>query len=444
MNISQIRTFYTIEKQEFSYLSQKMVNKKHRFYYKNFLPPTHKSVLRMDYPAFNRGYEIGFKQNEVSDEIKERFAENIKLQADVLRVVKKRVEDYNYRCWIIKAKTWMGKSHIVMDIIEYLQLTTLVLVSNKKLMQEMHEKITSMSNTYVSIYGDGKKELWPITVMTKKSFSLCSKSELEDFDCVISDECHMGFTKDMRNKMNEVYHGKDIFLYGLSATPSTNELDERDLEKYFWKIIEIKKDYDFIPEFKFFNYINDTTYEAEHYAELRWMLSLDETRMWKQKEKILENLSDKCSLILCDRLEEIKYWAEELKDYEWNLIKITGQTKIKDDAAALADSLKNWKPTIIIGSIQKCSTWFDHPIIDTVFIFSAIKFENTVIQSVGRALRKSPWKTGAKIYLWNDKILAKQRLQKKAAIESQYGVRVIPEENIVVKEKRQGKLALTV
>jgi len=52
--------------------------------------------------------------------------------------------------------------------------------------------------------------------------------------------------------------------------------------------------------------------------------------------------------------------------------------------------LKQDKPIIIIGSIQKTATGFDYPIIDTVFIFSSIKFENTVIQSVGRALRKYP------------------------------------------------------
>ena len=439
----KLRKFYTIQKREFSYFSQKIVIKNHKFYYREFLPPTYKSVLYIDCPVFERKYDIWFKQNKVSDHIKERFADNIKLQSDVLKIIKNRIEYENYRCWIVKAKTWMGKSHIIMDIIEYLQLRTLILVSNKKLMQELYDKISTMSNAYVSVYGGGKKDLWVITIMTKKSFYLCEKLDLYDFDCVINDECHMGFTKKLIQKFNTSFHGKDIFLYGLSATPSTKDLDEKDLEKYFWNIIEIKKDYDFIPKFKFFNYINDVVYESEHYAELRGMLSLDDKRMKKQKEKLLENISDTCSLILCDRLEEIEYWMEQMQDYDGNLIKITGQTKIKDDSDALKSSLENWKSTLIVGSIQKCATWFDHPIIDSVFIFSAIKFQNTVIQSVGRALRKSPWKTWANIFLWNDKILPKQKIQKKLAIEKEYNIQFIAEEEIIVSEKEKWKLALT-
>ena len=56
--INKIRTFYTIEKQEFSYFSQKMVNKKHKFYHKNFLPPTYKSVMSVKREPFTRGYEL--------------------------------------------------------------------------------------------------------------------------------------------------------------------------------------------------------------------------------------------------------------------------------------------------------------------------------------------------------------------------------------------------
>jgi superfamily II DNA or RNA helicase len=101
---------------------------------------------------------------------------------------------------------------------------------------------------------------------------------------------------------------------------------------------------------------------------------------------------------------------------------ITGDTKVTEDKVLLEDALVSNKPTIIIWSIKKCSVWFDYPVINRVFIFSAIKFENTVIQSIGRALRKSPWKTGASIYVWNDKILDKQRVQKQSAIMDEYWV----------------------
>lgn len=439
--LKKIKDYFTIEKQEFSFFSQKMQNKKHKFYTKDWLPPMWKDLLNIQREPYSKWQDIWFKQNVVPDNIKEIFAENIKLQEDVLRIIKKRNEQFNYRCWIIKAKTGMWKTHIVMDIIEYLQTTILILVTNKKLMQEMVDKISEMTNFTPAQYWDGKKQIDYITVMTKKWFSMASKDELCDFDTIIIDECHQWFTKWFRDKFNETYYWSNIYLYWLSATPSTNDLDQEDLEKYFGKIIEIKKDYDFIPSFTFYNYhhnedseflyTNEETwesymkkiYEFENYAELRWNMWEDKHRMKEQKSTVFFNLSKKCSLILCDRISEINEWKELFSIYDdYSLIVITGETKVSDDKERLDQALQDSKPIVIIGSIQKCSTWFDYPIIDTVFIFSAIKFENTVIQSIGRALRKSEWKTGANIYVWNDKILDKQRVQKQSAIMSEYWV----------------------
>ena len=149
----------------------------------------------------------------------------------------------------------------------------------------------------------------------------------------------------------------------------------------------------------------------------------DSHRRKEQQKVVVSKLSKKCSLILCDRIAEINEWEKHFDIYdEYNLIIITGETKVSDDKLQLEEALVSDKPIIIVGSIQKCSTWFDYPIIDNVFIFSAIKFENTVIQSIGRSLRKSPWKTGSHIHVWNDKILDKQRIQKQAAIMTEYWV----------------------
>ena len=206
-------------------------------------------------------------------------------------------------------------------------------------------------------------------------------------------------------------------------------------------MIEVKKHYDFIPKFTFFNYYNLEDYEFEHYAELKqWLIDDEDRRKW-QSEKLVNNLSEKCSLILCDRLEDIDNWENMLFEYShsYSIIKITWETKIEDDKEQLDEALKQDKPIIIIWSIQKCATWFDYVIIDTVFLFSSIKFEATVIQSIGRALRKAPWKTWAKIYVWNDAILKKQRQQKQKAIHDEYGVNIRDIEVIDINKQRKKK-----
>ena len=227
------------------------------------------------------------------------------------------------------------------------------------------------------------------------------------------------------------------------------------MEKYYGKTIVVEKAYDFIPEFTFFNYYANKDFEFEHYAELKQCLIDDEERFKRQMMNILPNISSKCSLILCDRLEEIERFENFFNWNHWSLvsmtsndkytlIKITGQTKVEDDNKQLADALKQNKPIIIIWSIQKTATWFDYTIIETVFIFSSIKFENTVIQSIGRALRKHPWKTWANIFTWNDlPILNKQKLQKQSAIKKEYWNPKITMMDINKKRKQKSTITLT-
>jgi len=131
--------FYEIHKQVYDFYRQKMKNEVHKLHTKGVLPPTHREVLKMPMDPIKHDYSLGFKQNPIPENIKERFADNILFQAEIMRIIKKRQESFNYNCWIIKAKTWMWKTHIVMDIMEDLQLSTLILVSNKKLgVRERH------------------------------------------------------------------------------------------------------------------------------------------------------------------------------------------------------------------------------------------------------------------------------------------------------------------
>lgn len=438
--------FYTLEKQEFNYYTQKVQNKKYKFYTKiklnYYFPPTWESIHKQKLKNPQNNQTKWFVRNPISDEDKIKFADNILLQEEIMRIIKKRREEFNYTCWIIKLQTWKWKSLVCMDIIEYLQDTTLILVSNLKLMQEMIDKFTNMTNYIPEQYWWWKKEIWYITIMTKASFLTATKEELEDFDCILVDELQTWFSDLFIEKMNTTYKdNKNISLYWLSATPYTQNFTESDMEKYYWKIIEPKQQYDFIPSFTFFNYHHLGDYEFEMYHELKQSMIDNEDRREKQEDSILINLSKRCSLILCDRLEEIKNWEKLFFEYShtYYYIVITWETKITDDKIKLEEALKQDKPIVIIWSIQKVATWFDYPIIDTVFIYSSIKFESTVIQAVGRCLRKATNKKWAKVYIWNDKILDKQRQQKQKAINDEYWINANQIEVVEINKKRKEK-----
>jgi hypothetical protein len=48
---------------------------------------------------------LNFELLEISEDVKEKFKENIIIQDQVLSMIKKRNEEFNYRCGLIKLTT---------------------------------------------------------------------------------------------------------------------------------------------------------------------------------------------------------------------------------------------------------------------------------------------------------------------------------------------------
>lgn len=420
-----IRDFLTIRKEFYNFWLWAMSEKVFRYYQGNYMPPTYNYVKNPANCEVLPPVEktLWLTLSDIPDNIREQFKENIEIQEQVLSAIKKRNEEFHYRCWLIQLKTGKGKSHVIIDVVNYYQTPTLILVHNVKTLWEMREKFVQFSNITPAIYGWGKKEIGKITIMTKKSFANDSENIQQKFWLVIIDEAPVWFSKKLWNSLNKFFHKQEwVALYGLSWTPYKNDLEQKDLEKYFGLTIQVKNEYNIIPEFTFFDYYAKSRYEYETPAEMRGALADDRVRLEKQLEKIWE-VSWNCTLILTDRKQE----ALEFQEYIWCWsFLMTGDTKQKDDEENiehLKTLLKKWEKVAIIGTIQKCWTGMDLPFIDSIFLASAIKFKATVIQSIGRALRKYEGKEKVNVYIWNDlPILKKQRTEKIKIIKSEYGV----------------------
>lgn len=77
----------------------------------------------------------------------------------------------------------------------------------------------------------------------------------------------------------------------------------------------------------------------------------------------------------------------------------------------------------IIGTIDKMWRGVDIPPIDTIFLFSPVKFRWTVVQAVWRWLRKYPGKENVIVYDWCDlPLLKKQKNERKQAYKKEYGI----------------------
>lgn len=437
MNLIELRakqSFLTIKKQEYNHHLGRNVDRTYRFYdtKTKILPPTIDYIYNKPWSVQLNPVEhiLDLKLNEVPEETKERFKDNIEIQEEVLRVVKKRNEQFNYRCWLIKLTTWKWKSHVIMDITNYYQTNTLVLVHNVKTLWEMVEKFENFTNIKPAQYWGGKKEIWNITIMTKKSFSLDCEKINKFFWLVLIDEAPIWFSKTFWNSLNKYFHDiKWVALYWLSGTPQKNELETADLEKYFGKVIEVKNQknnwYNIIPDFKLYDYnVPKWLYEYENPAEMRTVISENQERLQAQVSEAKKLFEDrKCLLILTDRKIEVENFY---KNKFWWTFVMTGDTSQKKDEESLNSAKKlveAWKKVVLIWTIQKVWVWVDIPFIDTVFLASAIKFRSTVIQAIGRGLRKHPWKYDVLVGIWNDlPHYRSQKYEKIKTIQTEYWI----------------------
>jgi superfamily II DNA or RNA helicase len=115
-------------------------------------------------------------------------------------------------------------------------------------------------------------------------------------------------------------------------------------------------------------------------------------------------------------MEEIERYRVEFPEAKV----ITGKTKVKDDETWIAELIQSGG--LIIGSIKKMYRWIDIPQCDSVIVCSPVRFENTVIQAIGRALRKCEWKERVDISIVNDNVLQNQRYEQSKACKAAYWI----------------------
>ena len=411
--MKEIKDFFTLKKYEYSFFSKKNVLRSHRLYNWNNLLCTAKYIC----PLIDNDFSW-FKTQEINFSFEWEYRQT---QKDIMNTV---VARYNkkYNCWLIKLKTWWWKTIIQMWLITYFKAPTLILCNSTKMLEETIDKYEQFLWFRPAAYYWKKKETWFITVSTHRTFTLSGwKIPWFEPEIIMYDECHLSIGKPM---IKALCSTKAKALYWFSWTPETKDYETKDLELIFWKVIEPKADnYFYIPKFEFIDFYTNYRYEADTtYADLRTAMTEYE---WRQKKQIREFKRIIIErnwpiLLLSDRVWEIDFFEEELKNY--NIVKIVWWTKEADLSLKEWRSRfsKTWEKMIIMWTVWCLSVWFDFPAIDTVCMFQPIKIRQSVIQSIWRALRHFEWKTDVLVCIWQDMILRKQRSQKITAIKSEY------------------------
>lgn len=176
-----------------------------------------------------------YKQNEQIN-----ITSNIKKLRDYQLELEKKLDKIN--SGFILIPTWGGKTVVMINEIVKKKQKTFLLIHNTKLLYQFIERLKSFSDISendIWIYGDGRREIKPITVALMQSFWKLSEEKIQEitanYDLFFIDETHHLVANTLLKIGKNV---KSKRFYGLTATPYKREwIALLFLERILWPLI---------------------------------------------------------------------------------------------------------------------------------------------------------------------------------------------------------------
>lgn len=251
------------------------------------------------------------------------------------------------------------------------------------------------------------------TVGSHVTFSTVQSLKQKDLDSlawrfgtVVVDECHRAFMSDSRMGMFEEVMERLPALYRIGVTASEHRSD--GLIQGMYHLIG-KKIYEVPQETlnKGGNLViprvaavpTDYRFKGDGTLEFGAMLCdmvSDRQRNELIRDCINEN-SDRCCLVLSDRLEQLEWLFQSTADRFPHREYINGKSGRKSRETAI-QRMKSGDSTILFASYSLAKEGLDIPNLDRLFLCTPHRDRVAVQQSVGRIMRRHPGKTDAVVY----------------------------------------------
>jgi len=329
--------------------------------------------------------------------------------------------------------TWRGKSWVIYNTICAKKVPTLILCHNIKCADDMYAWIikntTIPENEVWLVHSKSKHPRTGIVdIITHASFVKNYEQYQKQYWMILYDECDYNLSFPVRYD----YHCmvcwlielSTQYLYWFTGTPYRAEWGEEVLFRIFWRIWTYdanQSKYNFTPQITQILYKYNWPYDFENFAELQVSINDNEQRHKDQIKFINEN-KRKYNLILVKTIKESETIHADLP----NSILMNGTlTKKEDDEniVLIEKAINGNTGFTIVWTIDKVGRGVDIPPIDTLFLFSPVRFRWTVVQAVGRALRKFPGKSDALVFDWCDvPLLKKQQLDRLKSYCQEYHI----------------------
>lgn len=365
--------------------------------------------LQSKYPKLEEKVVYNIEKEKVWIEKGFVNQDQIDEQSHIINILKEQ----GRRSWLIEMKTWRWKWNLIVKMCEHFNEKTLILVHSIDTLKELKQKFLDFSNYEPWVYYWQKKKIKDITITTHSSFIKSYNKVFKwNFDILLYDECDYNLSKDM---LKAIILSDVNWIFWLTGTPERQDLRIEALELVYWP--HIKKEsqknnwYNLIPKIVRLEYYSKEEYNAEHFAELRKLLSYNKDRVQKQVDFVVKHLKEKYNyaLILISTLEESELYYEMFKEqtnvcvltWQWNIDCDWNRLSKNTDKKIIDDMLSRWS-WVFLWTSGKMSRWRDVPAVDAVFLYYPCRFYWNIIQACWRGLRNYEWKKWAYVFDWID------------------------------------------
>lgn len=324
-----------------------------------------------------------------------------------------------YKSGIIVAATASGKSCAITYIIKTLMdnkniKKALVIVPTINLVTQFHSDMIEYGipeEIIGRVYSKMKEFDKKIVISTWQTLSK-NYDKLNDFDCVIADECHTSKAFTIKTILSKMTNAK--FRFGFTGTMSPIKLDILNVKAYLGPIFKTfgaadLADMGYISHCRV-NYINIMYDNKDRYIgeynDVKDMIFTNTNRLHYIKE-VLENL-DGNVLVLVGKVEKegqlLKDYLDNSNNGKKEIVFMYGDTKA-DEREFWRLELGKRKNIILIATYQLFQLGINAPTLKYIMFASPFKSKIRTLQSIGRALRKHDSKDEAVIYDIVDNVL---------------------------------------
>ncbi len=351
------------------------------------------------------------KQNKIKLNIENKTIKASKIEVEFLgqlhleqEVVKSEILRKNIG--VLSAVTAFGKTVVATSIIAARKVSTLVIVHRKELLVQWKSRISTFlkSDFEIGTYTNGKQKLsYKVDIATIQTLQKSKDLDeiLAKYGQIIVDECHHISAVSFENVLKQV---RSKYILGLTATPfrrdghhpvifmqcggivyraNTNETLQTPL-RVIPKFFEIK-------ELENLEDINDIFFTQLNNENRNKIIAQDILNLAVERRNII---------VLSERKEHIELLYNLAKENLDNVFLLHCKIKKKERNKIMQEleDFPEYSPRIIFATGKLIGEGFDHALLDTLILASAISWKGTLQQYAGRLHRSHYLKKEIRIY----------------------------------------------